>query len=75
MKKVILEEWLSLDGFVVDNDGRLDFFPASAADKLSDRDQLAFLDTVDTILLGRKTSQAYGHGERTAETVAVTRGS
>jgi dihydrofolate reductase len=55
MRKLILEEWLSLDGFAVDKDGRLDFFPSSETDMLSDRDQLAFLDTVDTILLGRKT--------------------
>jgi dihydrofolate reductase len=59
MKKLILEEWLSLDGFAVDNDGRLDFFPASEADKVSDRDQLEFLDTVDTILLGRKTYELF----------------
>jgi dihydrofolate reductase len=55
MRKLILEEWLSLDGFAVDKDGRLDFFPSSETDMLSDRDQLAFLGTVDTILLGRKT--------------------
>jgi dihydrofolate reductase len=59
MKKLILEEWLSLDGFAVDNDARLDFFPAREADKFSDRDQLAFLDTVDTILLGRKTYELF----------------
>ena len=50
MKKLILEEWLSLDGFAVDKDGKLDFFPASETDKFSDRDQLEFLNTVDTIL-------------------------
>ena len=55
MRKLILEEWLSLDGFAVDKDGKLDFFPPSETDKLSDRDQLKFLDGVDTILLGRKT--------------------
>ena len=59
MKKLILEEWLSLDGFAVDKDGKLDFFPASETDKFSDRDQLEFLDTVDTILLGRKTYELF----------------
>jgi dihydrofolate reductase len=59
MKKLILEEWLSLDGFAVDKDGKLDFFPASEADKFSDRDQLEFLNTVDTILLGRKTYELF----------------
>ena len=65
MKKLILEEWLSLDGFAVDKDGKLDFFPASEADKFSDRDQLDFLDTVDTILLGRRcTSCSWISGRR-----------
>ena len=59
MKRLILEEWLSLDGFAVDKDGKLDFFPASETDKFSDRDQLDFLDTVDTILLGRKTYELF----------------
>jgi dihydrofolate reductase len=59
MKRLILEEWLSLDGYAVDKDGRLDFFPASEADKVSDKDQLDFLETVDTILLGRKTYELF----------------
>jgi dihydrofolate reductase len=59
MRKLILEEWLSLDGFAADRDGRLDFFPPSEADKFSDRDQLRFLDSVDTILLGRKTYELF----------------
>ena len=59
MKKLILEEWLSLDGFAVDKDGKLDFFPASETDKFSDRDQLEFLNTVDTILLGRKAYELF----------------
>lgn len=59
MRRLILEEWLSLDGFAVDNAGKLDFFPASETDKFSDRDQLAFLDSVDTILLGRRTYELF----------------
>lgn len=59
MRKLILEEWLSLDGFAVDKDGKLDFFPPSESDKHSDRDQLKFLDSVDTILLGRKTYELF----------------
>jgi dihydrofolate reductase len=55
MRRLILEEWVSLDGFAEDRDGSLSFFPASDADRFSDRDQLQFLDSVDTILLGRKT--------------------
>jgi len=59
MRKLILEEWLSVDGFAVDRDGKLDFFPASETDKFSDGDQLKFLDSVDTILLGRRTYELF----------------
>ena len=59
MRKVILEEWISLDGYAVDSEGSLDFFPESETDRYSDRDQLAFLDSVDTILLGRKTYELF----------------
>ncbi len=59
MRRLILEEWLSLDGFAVDGNGKLDFFPASDTDRFSDRDQLGFLETVDTILLGRKTYELF----------------
>jgi dihydrofolate reductase len=58
-KRLILEEWLSLHGFAVDKDGKLDFFPASETEEFSDRDQLEFLNTVDTILLGRKTYELF----------------
>lgn len=59
MRRLILEEWLSLDGFAADKDGKLDFFPASETDKFSDRDQLEFLDSIDTIVLGRKTYELF----------------
>ena len=59
MRKLILEEWLSLDGFAVDKNGRLDFFPPSETDKFSDRDQLKFIDSVGTIILGRKTYELF----------------
>jgi hypothetical protein len=46
MRKLILEEWLSLDGYAVDKEGTLDFFPASEADQFSDRDQLELLEAL-----------------------------
>jgi len=57
MRKLILEEWMSLDGFVTDKNNELDFFTNLTPEQntYSDRDQLKFLETVDTILLGRKT--------------------
>jgi dihydrofolate reductase len=59
MRKLVLQQWLSLDGFAEDRDGRLDFFPATESDQYSDRDQLAFLDEVDTILLGWRTYELF----------------
>ena len=59
MRRLILQEWLSLDGFAVDRAGTLDFFPATDTDHFSDRDQLALLDGVDTILLGRRTYELF----------------
>ena len=57
MRRLILEEWVSLDGYAADKNGQLDFFTARTPEenKYSDQDQLKFLETVDTILLGRKT--------------------
>lgn len=61
MRKLILEEWVSLDGYVADENGGLDFFTQLTPEQntYSDNDQLKFLDTVDTILLGRKTYELF----------------
>ena len=61
MRKLIVEEWMSLDGFVTDKDGGLEFFTSLTPEqnKYSDADQLKFLETVDTILLGRKTYELF----------------
>lgn len=59
MRKVILEEWLSLDGFAVDRNGTLDFFPSTEESRDADRDQLDALDAVDTVLLGRRTYELF----------------
>ncbi len=61
MRKLILEEWMSLDGHVADKNGGLDFFTNLTPEqkKYSDSDQLKFLETIDTILLGRKTYELF----------------
>lgn len=59
MRKLIVEEWVSLDGYAEDKNGTLDFFPSTDTDKFSDKDQLTFLDTIDLIILGRKTYELF----------------
>ena len=59
MRKLIAEEWISLDGFAVDKQGSLDFFPTTEENRYADERQLKFLDTVDMILLGRKTYELF----------------
>jgi dihydrofolate reductase len=59
MKKLIVQEWLTIDGFAAEKNGELNFFPHSEADKYSDLDQLAFLETIDTVLLGRITYELF----------------
>lgn len=59
MRKLIVQEWLSLDGYAEDKNGKLDFFPPADANKYSDEDQVKFMDDIDTILLGRVTYQLF----------------
>lgn len=52
---------MSLDGYVSGKNGQLDFFTnlTPEQNKYSDQDQLKFLESVDTILLGRKTYELF----------------
>lgn len=59
MRKLIAEEWISLDGYAADRNGTTDFFPSTEANRYSDEDQLKFLEGIDTILLGRKTYEIF----------------
>lgn len=61
MRKLIMEQWMSLDGYISGENDSLDFFTQLTADEniYSDRDQLKFLDSVDTILLGRRTYELF----------------
>lgn len=61
MRMLILEEWMSLDGHISDKNDQLDFFTNLTAEEniYSDADQLKFLETIDTILLGRKTYELF----------------
>ncbi len=59
MRKVILQEFLTIDGFAAGPNGELDFFDSFAGDKELDEDLLRFIDTVDTILLGGATYRMF----------------
>src|SRR5215510_4165469 len=56
MRKVILQEFVSLDGFVAGPNNSVDFIPASTQGDLSfGQEQVAIMDKTDTLLLGRVT--------------------
>jgi dihydrofolate reductase len=59
MRKLIVEEWISLDGYAADAKGTTDFFPSSEQNRVSDEDQLKFMESIDTILMGRKTYELF----------------
>lgn len=61
MRKIILQEWISLEGYIADKDGQLTFFTDinNEANKYSDLDQVKFMDNIDTILLGRITYEMF----------------
>ncbi len=61
MRKLILGEWMSLDGFLTDKDNQLTFFENLSPDQntYSDQEQLKFLENIDTVLFGRKTYELF----------------
>jgi dihydrofolate reductase len=60
MRKVILQEFVSLDGLASGPNGGVDFVPAATqGDQAFGREQLSFIDTLDTMLLGRVTYELF----------------
>ena len=60
MRKVILQEFVSLDGLAAGPNDSVDFVPASTVgDESFGQRQLDFMNTVDAILLGRVTYQMF----------------
>lgn len=60
MRNLILQEFVSVDGMAAGRDGSTDFIPASnRGDQSFGRRQESFLDSIDTILLGRKTYEMF----------------
>jgi dihydrofolate reductase len=56
VRKVVLQEFVSLDGMAAGPNDSVDFIPASMqGDASFGREQMALMETVDTLLLGRVT--------------------
>jgi dihydrofolate reductase len=78
MGNVVVQEFVTIDGFAAGPNGELDFVneTSAGADPTSGElveDQLAFIDTIDTILLGRVTYELFAAfwPEQTVETQGV----
>jgi dihydrofolate reductase len=63
VRKVILQEFVTLDGLAAGPNGSVDFVPAATqGDRSFGQEQLELMNTVDTILLGRVTYRMFaGH--------------
>lgn len=60
MRKVILQEFVTLNGLAVGPGGSIDFIPASSAgDESFGKNQESFIDSIDAILLGRVTYEMF----------------
>jgi dihydrofolate reductase len=60
MRKVILQEFVTLDGLAAGRKDNVDFVPASTKDdRAFGREQMVLMDSIDTIVLGRVTYQLF----------------
>jgi dihydrofolate reductase len=60
MRKLVIQEFVTLDGLAAGPDDSVDFIPASTAgDRKFGKEQVALMDTLDTMLLGRVTYQMF----------------
>jgi dihydrofolate reductase len=77
MRTVVVQEFTTLDGFAAGPNGEIDFIAEStgvdAATGEAARDQLAFIENVDTILLGSVTYRMFAGywPEQAAETELI----
>jgi dihydrofolate reductase len=60
MRRLIVQEFVSVDGFAAGPDGDIGFIPeATEGDDGVAENQMRFIDTVDTIVLGRVTYEMF----------------
>jgi dihydrofolate reductase len=69
MRKVVMQEFVSLDGFVAGPNDTVDFIPASMQGDVSfGREQIALMERCDLLLLGRVTYEMFvGYWPNVAE--------
>ncbi len=59
MRKLIIQEWLSIDGYAADEKGSTEFFGSAEMSADSDQDILEGMKNIDTILLGANTYKLF----------------
>ena len=60
MRKIIMQQWITLDGFASDRDGTTKFFENPDIDYSGiHKDQLEFFETIDTAILGATTYKMF----------------
>lgn len=60
MRNLILQEFVSVDGMAAALNGSVDFIPSTnTGDQSLMRRQIGFIDSIDAILLGRKTYEMF----------------
>jgi dihydrofolate reductase len=59
MRKLIVQEWISLDGYCSDRHGKLDFFVPTVREIYHDRYYKSYLEEFDCLLFGRKTYEQF----------------
>jgi dihydrofolate reductase len=59
MRRVLVQQWVSVDGLVAGPNGETDLFDAVPDFAPSDRHNTALLDSVDEVLLGRRTYEDF----------------
>lgn len=59
LRRIMVQEIMSVDGFVADPSGGLDFFEAASDFSAADQENLTIMATVDTLLLGAKTYRMF----------------
>ncbi|WUI00306.1 dihydrofolate reductase family protein [Spirillospora sp. NBC_00431] len=72
MRRLIVQELVTVDGFVAGPDGELDFFDSVSDYSHVDRDNLQLLEDVDTVLLGAATYRMFVQYWPTADETVAT---